>query len=162
MLKRLTVENYALIEKLEVSWDKGLTIITGETGAGKSILLGALSLILGQRADGQVLHDKNRKCFVEGEFDISTYGLEAFFEEHDLCGGTTAPSPGNQSPREIQGFHQRYAGESKRAERIGGSPYRYSFPTSVTGSLSSGVSDPRHRQFRRPAGFVPHVHTRLC
>ena len=84
MLKRLTVENYALIEKLEVSWDKGLTIITGETGAGKSILLGALSLILGQRADGQVLHDKNRKCFVEGEFDISTYGLEAFFEEHDL------------------------------------------------------------------------------
>lgn len=84
MLKRLTVENYALIEKLEVSWEKGLTIITGETGAGKSILLGALSLILGQRADSQVLYDKSRKCYVEGEFDISFYDLQAFFSQHDL------------------------------------------------------------------------------
>jgi DNA repair protein RecN (Recombination protein N) len=84
MLKRLCVENYALIDKLEIGWDSGFTIITGETGAGKSILLGALSLILGQRADAQVLADQSRKCIVEGEFDIHGYGLEDFFTAHDL------------------------------------------------------------------------------
>lgn len=84
MLKRLTVENYALIDKLEIELGSGLTIITGETGAGKSILLGALSLILGQRADAQVLMDDQRKCIVEGVFDIRTYGLDAFFTRNDL------------------------------------------------------------------------------
>ncbi len=84
MLKRLTVENYALIDTLEIDLRSGLSIITGETGAGKSILLGALSLILGQRADAQVLMDANRKCIVEGEFDIAGYGLEAFLQHHDL------------------------------------------------------------------------------
>jgi DNA repair protein RecN (Recombination protein N) len=84
MLVRLTVENYALIDKLDISFDNGLTIITGETGAGKSILLGALSLILGQRADTQVLLDKERKCIVEGEFNIRDYEFESFFKDNDL------------------------------------------------------------------------------
>ncbi|NLF41888.1 MAG: DNA repair protein RecN [Bacteroidales bacterium] len=84
MLKHLLVENYALIEKLDISFDKGLTIITGETGAGKSILLGALALILGQRADTNVLHDKEKKCLVEGVFDIKSLDLEHFFEENEL------------------------------------------------------------------------------
>jgi len=84
MLKRLTVENYALIDTLEMSWEPGFTIITGETGAGKSILLGALSLILGQRADAQVLMDAGRKCIVEGEFEVHGYGLEPFFSRYDL------------------------------------------------------------------------------
>ncbi len=79
MLRNLVVENYALISKLEIGFRKGLTIITGETGAGKSILLGALSLILGKRADTSVLYDKDKKCIVEGTFDISGYGLKDFF-----------------------------------------------------------------------------------
>jgi DNA repair protein RecN (Recombination protein N) len=78
MLCYLVVENYALISTLEIEFRKGLTIITGETGAGKSILLGALSLILGKRADTTVLLDKEKKCIVEGTFDITGYGLEPF------------------------------------------------------------------------------------
>ncbi len=84
MLRRLQISNYALIRELDVEFTSGLTIITGETGAGKSILIGALSLILGQRADSGVLKDKERKCIVEGLFDIRGYGMEALFEENDL------------------------------------------------------------------------------
>jgi len=84
MLCNLVVENYALISKLEIDFRQGLTIITGETGAGKSILLGALSLILGKRADTAVLLDKNRKCLVEGTFNIARYGLESFFNESEI------------------------------------------------------------------------------
>ena len=84
MLQTLQIENYALIRSLEISFDKEFTVITGETGAGKSILMGALSLILGNRADTDILYDKDRKCIVEGSFDISAYGLQDFFNEHDL------------------------------------------------------------------------------
>ncbi len=84
MLQNLQIENYALIRALDISFNKGFTVITGETGAGKSILMGALSLILGNRADTDVLYDKTRKCIVEGTFDIASYSLEPFFEEHDL------------------------------------------------------------------------------
>jgi DNA repair protein RecN (Recombination protein N) len=79
MLKRLVIKNYALIENLDINFSKGLSIITGETGAGKSILLGGLSLILGQRADTQVLLNKEKKCVVEGEFSIKDYALKDFF-----------------------------------------------------------------------------------
>jgi len=84
MLKHLLVENYALIEKLNVSFHDGLTVITGETGAGKSILLGALSLILGQRADTQALLDKERKCIVEGAFFLGNISINDLFEQHQL------------------------------------------------------------------------------
>ncbi len=84
MLCNLVVGNYALISKLEIDFKKGLTIITGETGAGKSILLGALSLILGKRAETSVLYNKDVKCIVEGTFDITHYGLEGFFEAHEI------------------------------------------------------------------------------
>ena len=84
MLNTLTIENYALIEQLEIRFDKGLSIITGETGAGKSILLGALSLILGQRADTGVLKNKEKNCIVEGAFLIEGYGLEPVFEANDI------------------------------------------------------------------------------
>ncbi len=84
MLKHLTIENYALIEKLDISFSDGLSIITGETGAGKSIILGALSLILGQRADTTVLFDKNKKCVVEGNFNIKDYELQDFFADNEL------------------------------------------------------------------------------
>ena len=70
MLRALQIENYALIRSLNIEFDEGLTVITGETGAGKSILMGALSLILGNRAETDVLYDKSRKCIVEGSFDI--------------------------------------------------------------------------------------------
>jgi DNA repair protein RecN (Recombination protein N) len=84
MLCNLVVENYALISKLEIEFRKGLTIITGETGAGKSILLGAMSLILGKRADTSVLYEKDKKCIVEGTFDIALYGLNDFFSANNL------------------------------------------------------------------------------
>lgn len=84
MLCNLLVENYALISKLEIDFTGGLTTITGETGAGKSILLGAMSLILGKRADTSVLLDRQRKCIVEGTFDISRDQLAVFFEQQDL------------------------------------------------------------------------------
>ena len=84
MLVKLTVRNYALIRELDLSLGNGLTIITGETGAGKSILLGALSLILGTRADSSVLLDKGEKCIVEGTFKIEEYDLEDFFLKNDL------------------------------------------------------------------------------
>ena len=84
MLRRLQIRNYALIRELDVDFTSGLTIITGETGAGKSILIGALSLILGQRADTTVLKDKEEKCSVEGVFEVAGYGLEELFAENDL------------------------------------------------------------------------------
>jgi DNA repair protein RecN (Recombination protein N) len=84
MLIRLYVQNYALIRELDISLESGLTVITGETGAGKSILLGALSLILGTRADTNVLLDKTVKCVVEGTFRIKEYDLKEFFTANEL------------------------------------------------------------------------------
>ncbi|MCL2289683.1 MAG: DNA repair protein RecN [Bacteroidetes bacterium] len=84
MLRALHIENYALIDSLDLSLDKGFTAITGETGAGKSILIGALSLILGARADSSVLYNTAKKCIVEGEFDIQHLNLEDFFNTNDL------------------------------------------------------------------------------
>jgi len=84
MLAKLFVQNYALIRELDLEFENGLTIITGETGAGKSILLGALSLILGTRADTTVLLDKNEKCIVEGTFRIDEYDLNDFFDSNEL------------------------------------------------------------------------------
>lgn len=81
MLKTLTIHNYAIIDHIELDLNKGFSIITGETGAGKSILLGALSLITGQRADTSMLKTKDEKCIVEAVFDISEYELGQFFKE---------------------------------------------------------------------------------
>ena len=84
MLINLSIKNYALIDRLNVSFGHGFTCITGETGAGKSILLGGLSLVLGKRADLSTLRKKDEKCIIESEFEISNYGLSAFFGENDL------------------------------------------------------------------------------
>lgn len=84
MIQSLSIENYAIINNLEIEFSRGLSIITGETGAGKSILLGALSLILGKRADTSILKEKTRKCIVEGTFDITEYGFQSFFNENDI------------------------------------------------------------------------------
>lgn len=84
MLKSLSIENYALIKHLQINPDDGLNIVTGETGAGKSIMLGALGLLLGNRADTKVLLDQERKCVIEGIFDISAYSLESIFESFDV------------------------------------------------------------------------------
>ena len=84
MLTSLSIKNYALIDSLHVEFDKGLTIITGETGAGKSILLGGLSLVLGKRADLSSLKRKDEKCIIEAEFSIEDYQLQFFFEENDI------------------------------------------------------------------------------
>lgn len=84
MLQRLTVENYALIDKLDLEIDARLNIITGETGAGKSILLGALGLLLGNKNDSSTIRDMERSCIIEGVFNVGAYGLEEFFEENDL------------------------------------------------------------------------------
>jgi len=84
MLRSLHIANYALIRSLDITFDAGFTVITGETGAGKSILLGALSLLLGKRADKEVLCDTTRKCVVEGTFEVSALHLQSFFEQYDL------------------------------------------------------------------------------
>ncbi|MFA6200264.1 MAG: DNA repair protein RecN [Bacteroidales bacterium] len=83
MLQRLKIENYALIRQMDIPFEKGFISITGETGAGKSIMLGALGLILGQRADANVLWDKEKKCVVEAEFELDNSFVQ-FFEENDL------------------------------------------------------------------------------
>ncbi|WP_269223097.1 DNA repair protein RecN [Flavobacterium sp. IMCC34518] len=84
MITSLAIKNYALIEKLTIDFSKGFSIITGETGAGKSIILGALGLALGKRADLTSLKNKDEKCIIEAHFDISKYGLLPFFEANDL------------------------------------------------------------------------------
>lgn len=83
MLKSLSIENYALIDSLEINFSEGLSVVTGETGAGKSIILGALSLILGQRADTKHIKENRQKCTIEGVFDISSYDLKMLFEAND-------------------------------------------------------------------------------
>ncbi|MDO4460910.1 MAG: DNA repair protein RecN [Bacteroidia bacterium] len=84
MLQNLNISNYALIERSNIEFDEGMSVITGETGAGKSIMLGALGLLLGGRADVQVLQNKEQKCIVEATFDIEKYGLESIFADEDV------------------------------------------------------------------------------
>lgn len=84
MITSLSIKNYALIEKLAIDFSKGFSIITGETGAGKSIILGAMGLVLGKRADLTSLKNKEEKCVIEAYFDISKYNLKPFFEANDL------------------------------------------------------------------------------
>ena len=84
MLSRLSIHNFALIDTLEINFTSGLSIITGETGAGKSILLGALGLVLGNRADSSSLKNDTKKCVIEAKLQITNYNLEAFFEGVDL------------------------------------------------------------------------------
>lgn len=84
MLQKLSIRNYALIDSLDIEFDRGLNIITGETGAGKSIILGALSLILGQRAESKYFFNQDKKCVIEGSFALADENLKALFEENDL------------------------------------------------------------------------------
>ena len=84
MISSLSIENFALIEKLDIDFSNGFSIITGETGAGKSILLGALGLVLGKRADLSSLKNKNEKCIIEAHFEIKNYNLKPFFNDNDL------------------------------------------------------------------------------
>lgn len=84
MLRSLYIQNYALIEKLDISFDSGFSVITGETGAGKSIILGAIGLLLGQRADVKAIRIGASKCIIEARFEISAYGMQTFFEENEL------------------------------------------------------------------------------
>ena len=84
MLKHLNISNYALIDTLDIDLHRGFSVITGETGAGKSIILGAIGLLLGQRADGKALRDASKKCVIEAHFDISRYGMQSWFDEEEL------------------------------------------------------------------------------
>ena len=84
MLQKLSISNYALIDNLEIGFGSGLNILTGETGAGKSIILGALSLILGQRAESRYFFNQQKKCVIEGTFTIGAFHLKQFFEDNDL------------------------------------------------------------------------------
>lgn len=84
MLQSISIQNYALITKLDIEFSDGFSVITGETGSGKSILLGALSLVLGQRTEVNVLKDKEQKCIIESSFSIARYKLEQFFDDNEL------------------------------------------------------------------------------
>ncbi|MBO4641902.1 MAG: DNA repair protein RecN [Bacteroidaceae bacterium] len=84
MLKHLYIKNYALIEELDIEMHRGFSVITGETGAGKSIMLGAIGLLLGQRADSKVIQEGAQRCIIEAEFNLRDYHLESFFEQNDI------------------------------------------------------------------------------
>ena len=84
MLQSIFIQNYALIDKLDISFTSGFSVITGETGAGKSIILGAIGLLLGQRADVKAIKKGASKCIVEATFRITGYGMEDFFQENDI------------------------------------------------------------------------------
>ena len=84
MLKNLIIQNYALIEKLDINFENGFSVITGETGAGKSIILGAIGLLLGQRADTKAIKNGATKCVIEAHFDLTAYGMEDFFTRNEL------------------------------------------------------------------------------
>lgn len=84
MLRSLYIQNYALIEKLDIDFSRGFSVITGETGAGKSIILGAIGLLLGQRADVKSIRQGASKCVIEARFEIAAYGMQSFFEENEL------------------------------------------------------------------------------
>ena len=84
MLKHLAISNYALIDSLSISFDDGFSVITGETGAGKSILLGALGFVLGERTDSSIMLDESKKCAVEATFVVDNERFKTFFEENDL------------------------------------------------------------------------------
>jgi DNA repair protein RecN (Recombination protein N) len=84
MLKHLSIRNFALIDELEIHFEGGLNILTGETGSGKSIIIEALELLLGERAEIRALRNKEEKCVIEGEFHIASYGLKSFFDAHEI------------------------------------------------------------------------------
>ena len=84
MLQSLVIQNYALIAELNIQFHHGFSVITGETGAGKSILLGAIGLLLGQRAESRMIKSGANRCIIEAEFDLSGYGMDDFFEAHNL------------------------------------------------------------------------------
>src|SRR5574344_2181408 len=84
MLRSLFIQNYALIEKLDMRFESGFSVITGETGAGKSIMLGAIGLLMGQRADIKSIRQGEKRCVVEAHFDLSAYNLQSFFDENEL------------------------------------------------------------------------------
>lgn len=84
MITNLKIQNYALIDNLDITFEKGFSVITGETGAGKSIILGALSMILGQRADAKYVKTGEKKCVIEAHINIDGYGLEGFFDDNDI------------------------------------------------------------------------------
>ena len=120
MLTHLHISNYALIKKLDIDFAKGFSAITGETGAGKSIMIGALNLLAGQRADTKVLLEEADKCVIEATFDVSSYGLDKLFESLDLdyggeCVIRREISRSGKSPRTIG---QIIASSSKKSFSI--------------------------------------------
>ena len=84
MLKQLYIKNFTLIDELNIDFHPGFSVITGETGAGKSIILGAIHLLLGQRADTRQIKEGRNKCIVEAHFDLSNYHLEDFFQKNNI------------------------------------------------------------------------------
>ena len=84
MIRHLHIENYALIEHLDIEFHPGFSVITGETGAGKSIIIGAIGLLLGQRADSKAMKPGASRCVIESTFDLSAYQLDSFFSENDF------------------------------------------------------------------------------
>ena len=84
MLKQISIRNYALIESVDVDFTSGFSVITGETGHGKSVFLGAVSMLLGQRSDVKAIRDGAEKCVIEGCFDITGFGLKPFFDDNDM------------------------------------------------------------------------------
>ena len=118
MLQSIYIQNYALIDKLEMNFYPGFSVITGETGAGKSIILGAIGLLLGQRADAKAIKNGASKSIVEAHFRITGYGMKDFFEENDIEFDEDECIL-RVGQRKKPCFHQRYAGFAQSDEAIG-------------------------------------------
>jgi DNA repair protein RecN (Recombination protein N) len=114
MLVQLQIQNYAIIDSLTVAFADGLNIITGETGAGKSIVMGALGLVLGNRADSNVLLDTQSKCVVEAHFNTTAKTVEQFILANEL---DSADELGNCRKWQIKGLYQRYPGNLGAIEK---------------------------------------------
>ncbi len=105
MLRSLYIQNYALIEKLDIGFETGFSVITGETGAGKSIILGAIGLLLGQRADVKAIRRGASKCIIEARFDISAYGMRPFLKRTNWNTTTRNVSCGAKCRRPAKAAH---------------------------------------------------------
>lgn len=154
MLKSLFIQNYALIDTLDIRFEPGFSVITGETGAGKSIILGAIGLLLGQRADSKSIKNGMSKCIIEAVFDLSAYGMQEFFERNDL------EFDGKECivRREItaSGKSRAFINDTPRSREptqgIGGNAHRRAFPTPKLVAEQRELPTERHRHPGRRQG----------
>ena len=127
MLKQLYIKNFTLIDELDIPLYPGFSVITGETGAGKSIILGAIGLLLGNRADSKAIKAGRDRCVIEAHFDLSKYGMQDFFDANDIDYDAEDTIIRRELTAAGKSLHQRHARPPEQDERTGRTARRYSF-----------------------------------